>query len=47
MTLEYALKLDLNVQHINIKTQKIDDFPIETFQIVLVNFQIKNKQDPT
>lgn len=46
MTLEYTLKLDLKVQHINNKTQKIDNFPIETFGIVLVNFQIKNKQDP-
>lgn len=43
ITLEYTLKLDLNVCFTNIKAQKINTSIFKIFGINLANFQIKNK----
>lgn len=39
----YAAKLYLNTCFTNIGAQKIDDFTLETFGIVLASFKIKDK----
>ena len=43
MTLEYVSKLGLKVRLTNIKTQKIDNFTLKTFEMVLASFQVENK----
>lgn len=43
MTLAYAAKLYLKVRSTDIKVQKIDDSTLETFEIVLANFQVESK----
>lgn len=43
ITLAYAAKLGLKIRKTNIKAQKIDNSTLETFEIVLANFQMKNK----
>ena len=43
MILWYILKLGLKIRLINVKAQKIDDFILEMFEIVLASFQVKNK----
>lgn len=43
MTPGYASKLGLKAHHINIGAQKIDGSTFETFQMILINFQIENK----
>ena len=40
---EYILKLGPKICLTNIRTQKIDDFIFETFEIVLASFQVENK----
>ena len=39
MTLRYALKLGLKVRSIDVGAQKIDNSILETFEMVLANFQ--------
>ena len=39
----YALKLDFWVYRTNIGAQKFDGSTLETFGIVLVDFQVENK----
>lgn len=43
MTLAYALNLDQKIRFINIRTQKIDSFILEIFEMILISFQIKDK----
>ena len=43
MTPAYAAKLDLQVQKTNIRAQKIDGSTLETFGMVLADFQVENK----
>lgn len=43
MILEYALKLGLKINLTDIKTQKIDSFILNTFEIVLASFYVENK----
>ena len=43
ITLAYSAKLNLKVQKTNIGAQKIDDSTFNTFEIVLANFQVKDK----
>ena len=43
MTPAYAAKLGLQVQKIDIKAQKIDGSTLETFEMVLADFQVENK----
>ena len=43
MTPAYASKLGLKVHHINVGTQKIDGSTLETFGMVLANFQVEDK----
>ena len=47
MTLVYAAKLGLKVRKINIKPQKIDGSILDTFGIVLADFQVEDKLDKT
>ncbi len=47
MTLVYTIKLGLKVRNINVKAQKIDDFILKTFEIVLVSFQVGDKLEKT
>lgn len=44
---EYTLKLGLKVYHTNVRAQKINNSIFETFEIVLANFQVKDKQNRT
>ena len=39
----YASKLGLKVHHTDVETQKIDGSTVETFEIVLTSFQVKDK----
>ena len=43
MTLAYGLKLGLWVYCTNVGAQKIDDSTLETFNMVLVSFQVEDK----
>ena len=43
MNLDYAWKLELKIWKTNIGAQKIDGFALETFEIVIADFQIENK----
>lgn len=43
MTLAYAAKLDLKIRPISIRVQKINSSTLQTFGIVLANFQVNNK----
>ena len=43
MILAYALKLSFKVRRTNVKAQKIDNSTLETFGMVLTNFQIEDK----
>lgn len=43
MTPAYIAKLDLKIRLTNIKTQKIDNSILKTFEIVFANFQVKDK----
>ena len=43
MTLVYILKLGLQIRHTNVRAQKIDGSILKMFEIVLANFQVKNK----
>ena len=43
MTSGYALKLGLKVRLTNDGAQKIDDFTLETFGMVLASFQVEDK----
>ena len=45
MNLNYIQKLGFKIWKINIKAQKIDDFILKTFEIVIANFLIKKKID--
>ena len=47
MILKYTSKLDLKICPTNVKVQKIDNFTLKIFGIVLANFSIKNKLDQT
>ena len=40
-------KLDLKICKINIGSQKIDGSILETFEILITNFQLKNKASKT
>lgn len=43
MTLAYEAKLSLKICATNIKAQKVDDFTLEMFEIVLSSCHVKNK----
>ena len=43
MNSDYAWKLELKIQKTNIRAQKIDGSALETFGIVIVDFQVENK----
>ena len=43
MTLTYAAKLGLKVRKTDIKAQKINGSTLETFEMVLVDFQVEDK----
>ena len=43
MILAYASKLSLIVYHTNFKAEKIDSSILETFEMVLANFQVEDK----
>ena len=43
MNLDYARKLGLKIQKTNIGAQKIDGSALETFGIVIADFQVENK----
>ena len=45
MTPAYVAKLDLKVRETDIRAQKIDSSTLNTFGIVLANFQVENKLD--
>ena len=43
MSPAYAKKLGLKTQKTNLMAQKIDGFAIETFGMVIANFQLEDK----
>lgn len=43
ITLAYAAKIGLKICFTNLEAQKINDFTLDTFRMVLANFQIKDK----
>lgn len=43
MIFVYIWKLDLKIDFINIKVQKIDSFSFKIFEMILTRFYIKNK----
>lgn len=43
MESQYIFKLSFQLYSINFKAQKIDNFIIEIFEIVLTSFKIENK----
>ena len=43
MTPAYVSKLGLRVRHTDVGAQKIDGSTLETFEIVLTNFQVEDK----
>lgn len=43
MTLAYIAKLDLKIQKTDIRSQKIDSFTLNIFEIVLAKFQVEDK----
>ena len=43
MNPNFAQKLGLKILKINIKTQKIDGFALETFGMVIPDFQVEDK----
>ena len=43
MTPAYASKLGLRVRHTDVRTQKIDGSTLQTFGMVLANFQVEDK----
>lgn len=43
ITSAYAAKIGLKIRPTNFKAQKINDFTLDRFKIVLANFQIKDK----
>ena len=43
MILAYTLRLRLQARHTNIKAQKIDGSTLQTFRIVLADFQVEDK----
>lgn len=44
ITPTYALKLGLKIRHTNVRAQKIDNFTLKTFEMVLASFQLEDKQ---
>ena len=42
MTLQYVLKLTLNICSTNVRAQKIDGSTLKMFEMVLASFQVKN-----
>lgn len=43
MIVVYVLKLGFKAHYINVGAQKLDNSTLETFSMVLINFQIKDK----
>ena len=43
MTSAYAAKLGSKARHTTIEAQKIDDFTLKMFKIVLASFQVEDK----
>lgn len=43
MTRSYTIKLGLKVWRTDVRAQKIDGFTLETFAMILANFQVENK----
>lgn len=43
MNLDYAWKLRLKIWMTNVEAQKIDGSVLETFEMVIVNFQVEDK----
>lgn len=43
MTPAYVVKLGLKVQKTDIEVQKIDSSTLNTFEMVLADFQVENK----
>lgn len=43
MTPTYTLKLSVKVRFTDVRAQKIDGSMLKMFEMVLVNFQVKNK----
>ena len=44
MSPDFAKKLDLQIYETKVNTQKIDDSKLDTFDIVVVSFLVKNKK---
>lgn len=44
ITLIYVAKLCLKICYTNVKAQKIENFSLEIFKMVLANFKVENKQ---
>ena len=45
ITPAYAAKLGLKIRKTDIRAQKIDSSTLDTFEMILASFQIKNKLD--
>ena len=43
MNPDYTQKLELKIRRTNVKAQKIDGSTLETFGIVIADFQVENK----
>ena len=43
MNFDYAWKLRLKIRKTNVEAQKIDSFALETFGIVIIDFQVEDK----
>ena len=43
MSLAYIKRLDLNTWKTNVRAQKIDGFVLETFEMVIADFQVEDK----
>ena len=43
MSPDYPWKLGLKIRKTNIEAQKIDSSALETFKMIIANFQIKDK----
>lgn len=43
MSFDCIWKLGFKIRKTNIKIYKIDDFTLKTFEIIIANFQVKDK----
>lgn len=45
ITLAYAKQLGPQIQQTNIRVQNVDNLSVETFKMIIANFQVVNKLD--